>query len=73
MRRLYIPLTRDEADRLSKLAQAERRRPQDQAALLLAQALATLPPAYAIPTTIHAEVVPTDDREPVPAGAGVRP
>ena len=37
--RLFVPLTRDEFERLSALAQAERRRPQDQAAMLLARSL----------------------------------
>ena len=41
--RLFVPLTRDEFDRLSALAQAERRRPQDQAAVLLAQSLTAHP------------------------------
>ncbi len=39
MRRLYVPLTRDELERLSALAQAERRCPQEQAAVLLALSL----------------------------------
>jgi hypothetical protein len=38
--RLYVPLTRTEFDRLRDLALSERRRPQDQAAVLLARALA---------------------------------
>lgn len=33
--RLFVPLTRDEFDRLQALAQRERRRPQEQAAVLL--------------------------------------
>ena len=40
--RLFVPLTRAEFDRLSALAQAERRRPQDQAAVLLTRLLASL-------------------------------
>ncbi len=40
--RLFVPLNRDDFDRLSALAQAERRRPQDQAAILLSRSLASL-------------------------------
>lgn len=38
--RIYVPLTREEFDHLDRLATAQRRRPQDQAAVLLARALA---------------------------------
>jgi hypothetical protein len=38
--RLYVPLTLDEAEQLREIARAERRRVQDQAGFLLAQALA---------------------------------
>lgn len=38
--RLFVPLTRPEFDALLSLARAERRRPQDQAAILLARTLA---------------------------------
>jgi hypothetical protein len=37
--RLYVPLTQEEFDRLLAFARAERRRPQDQAALFLSWAL----------------------------------
>ncbi len=37
--RLYVPLTQDEIGKLVSLAHAERRRPQDQAAHLLAVSL----------------------------------
>jgi hypothetical protein len=37
--KLYVPLRRDEFDRLANLARAERRRPQDQAAVLLEAAV----------------------------------
>jgi hypothetical protein len=37
--RLYVPLAADALNRLRKLALRERRRPQDQAALLLEDAL----------------------------------
>ncbi len=45
--RLFVPLTRDELDALRRLAEAERRQPQDQAAALIARGLADrgLPPA----------------------------
>ncbi len=38
--RLYVPLTRDEIAKLQALAARERRHPQEQAAHLLARALA---------------------------------
>ena len=41
--RLYIPLRREEYEVLERVAHAERRRPQDQAAVILAQALANQP------------------------------
>ena len=37
--RLYVPITRLEYEALERLAYAERRRPQDQAAVLLARTL----------------------------------
>jgi hypothetical protein len=37
--RLYVPLNRQEYEALERLAYAERRRPQDQAAVLLSQTL----------------------------------
>jgi hypothetical protein len=37
--RLFVPLTRDEFDRLLARARAERRRPQDEAALLIVRSL----------------------------------
>lgn len=37
--KLFTPLTRDELERLRQLAQAERRRTQDQAAVLIAEGL----------------------------------
>ncbi len=41
--RLFVPLTKTEFDTLKKLARTERRRPQDQAAAMLAQVLAGEP------------------------------
>jgi hypothetical protein len=49
--RLYVPLNRQEYEALERLAYAERRRPQDQAAVLLAQTLAVDPTC---PTTDQA-------------------
>jgi hypothetical protein len=43
--RLFVPLTRDEFDCLLRLARAERRRPQDQAAVLLSRVLGPGPAA----------------------------
>ena len=42
MRRVYVPLGQQSLERLIALAKAERRRPQDQAACLLEQALREL-------------------------------
>jgi hypothetical protein len=41
--RLFVPLTKMEFDALRELARAERRRPQDQAAVLTAWTLADTP------------------------------
>jgi hypothetical protein len=41
--RMFVPLTVAELERLRRLARAERRRPQDQAAHLLGQVLANTP------------------------------
>ena len=38
--KLFTPLSRDELERLRQLAQAERRRTQDQAAVLVVEGLA---------------------------------
>jgi hypothetical protein len=43
--RLFVPLTKTEFDALRELARIERRRPQDQAAAMLAKVLADDPPA----------------------------
>ena len=40
--RVFVPLTREETERLQVIARAERRRPQDQAAHLLGQILRDL-------------------------------
>ena len=53
--RLYVPLNRQEYEALERLAYAERRRPQDQAAVLLAQTLAVdsaRPPADRLPAPV---------------------
>ena len=42
--RLFVPLTKTEFDALRELARVERRRPQDQAAAMLAKVLADDPP-----------------------------
>ena len=41
--RLYIPLRREEYEALERVAYAQRRRPRDQAAVILAQVLADEP------------------------------
>ncbi len=43
--RLFVPLNRQEYESLERLAYAERRRPQDQAASILARVLANDPSA----------------------------
>jgi hypothetical protein len=43
--RLFVPLTWQEFEVLERLAFAERRRPRDQAAVILARALTSAPPA----------------------------
>jgi hypothetical protein len=43
--RLFVPLAKAEFDALRELARIERRRPQDQAAAMLAKVLAHDPPA----------------------------
>jgi hypothetical protein len=42
MRRLFVPLLPEEIERLRQLAQIERRRPQEQAALLIVRGLRAL-------------------------------
>lgn len=67
--RLYVPLNRQEYEALERLAYAERRRPQDQAALLIAQTLADRPaetlPRYETPKDdpeqIHDSLLVTND------------
>ena len=54
--RLYISLTRDEIARLQDLAVRERRRPQDQAAVLLARALAHPETLLTVPCSPPTEV-----------------
>ena len=49
MRLLYVPLRPDELARLKEVAQEQRRRPQDQAAVLLAAALGVSSPAAVRP------------------------
>ena len=70
--RLYVPLNRQEYEALERRAYAERRRPQDQAAVLLAQTLvddaAELSPDHAPATAIKAKTPRTSrEAEGVPA------
>ena len=62
--RLYVPLSRAEFDQLLERARAERRRPQDQAAVLLAAALgvapSTTPAAEQAPATLPVKQTPRD-------------
>lgn len=59
MRNLYVPLRRAELDELVEWALAEKRRPQDQAALILEEALKARAPEPLRPT----------DRQPEPLAA----
>lgn len=52
--RLFVPLTREEFDRLRQVARDQRRRPQDQAAVLIIAQL---------PGTASAESAPRADAE----------
>ena len=62
MRLLYVPLTDDALRRLRETAEDARRRPQDQAAVLLERALGLRPAAEA------AAILPAEpEREPQPA------
>lgn len=70
--RLFVPLTRSEFERLRELALAERRRPQDQAAVLIVEALASGQRGghgidAAATTLLPAQPVP--EQAPVEAGA----
>ena len=60
--KLFVPLTRTEFDKLHDLAQLERRRPQDQAALILAHALADYPFQTAVDADPAPGVKVTTDR-----------
>lgn len=68
MRLLYVPLDRSELEVLETLAVAERRRPQDQAALLLSRALAQaadpLERSRAVPLAVRGAADPEADVEP---------
>ena len=46
--RLFVSLTSDEFECLKALAQTERRRPQDQAAVLLSRAISTPRPVHSL-------------------------
>jgi hypothetical protein len=50
--RLYVSLRREEFDWLTTLARAERRRPQDQAAVLIERALANRHAYSGVTTTL---------------------
>jgi hypothetical protein len=56
--RLFVPLTRTEFDTLKDLARTERRRPQDQAAVMLAQVLADEPNESQVSCTMTVDHVP---------------
>lgn len=61
--RLFVSLTKTEFDALRDLANAEKRRPQDQAAMLLARALSDVTATRRIPmgaTTRRADTIEHD-------------
>jgi hypothetical protein len=64
VRLLYVPLRPDELARLKEVAQEQRRRPQDQAAVLLAAALgvspSVAPQAEQVPTAFPSEQAPSE-------------
>ena len=68
--RLFVPLTRDEFDRLRALAISERRRPQEQAAILLAGLLkpGPLDVATLVPELVRDEVSNPTSRSLVEVG-----
>lgn len=53
--RLYVPLRKSEFEQLVALARLERRRPQDQAALLIARALPSDDPAGQVDPRLELE------------------
>jgi hypothetical protein len=65
VRLLYVPLRPDELARLKEVAQEQRRRPQDQAAVLLAAALGLSPTGTVrpeqMPATLPTERASRDD------------
>jgi len=69
--RLFVPLTGNEFDRLLQLARDERRRPQEQAAILIARTLTSLDTAPATPNSVTE--TPTLNTDPVQASVEVRP
>ena len=69
--RLFVPLTRDEFDRLLQLARNERRRPQEQAAILITRTLTSLDAAPTTPNSITETLAPNTDQ--VRTSAEVRP
>jgi hypothetical protein len=63
--RLFVPLTKTEFDALRDLARIERRRPQDQAAALLAKVLADeLPAPHSNPDARTEHTPRSETREP---------
>ena len=68
MRKLYVPLLEHELALLRALATTERRRPQDQAAVLLTQALNGLDGDYCGKPVPHSTAAP----ESVAGGGAVR-
>ncbi|MDQ3227523.1 MAG: hypothetical protein M3Q50_12930 [Chloroflexota bacterium] len=62
--RLFVPLTKTEFDALREIARTERRRPQDQAAAIIAQSLQIIPQQYTSKHDARTEpVMPTEYEE----------
>ena len=60
--RLFVPITRAEFEALAALARAERRRPQDQAATIIARALSAHGPRPAEPFRALSDPGADDER-----------
>lgn len=64
--RIFVPLTRDEWERLLELARAERRRPQEQAAVLIAASLTAKPQGFLPPDLVTIEAQRNEEEAKVP-------
>ncbi len=63
--RLFVPLSKPETVALMDLARAQRRRPQEQAALLISQALAKYIQTQDPGNFVHTSATPSSDEKEV--------